>query len=70
MSNRIMVKRIEGTATAPQTSSCGEVLFAGSGLSVKVGDKVIFNESYGMQTEVVDGQKVLILSEADILAVL
>lgn len=38
-------------------------------LAVKVGDKVIFNEGYGVKTEKLDGQDVLILSETDILAI-
>jgi len=38
-------------------------------LDVKVKDIVIFNEGYGVKTEKVDSQEVLILSESDILAV-
>ena len=38
-------------------------------LSVKVGDIVIFSEGYGLKTEKLEGQEVLILSESDILAV-
>ncbi|XMR34786.1 co-chaperone GroES [Escherichia coli] len=62
-----------------RNSTRGEVLAVGTGrildngevkaLAVKVGDKVIFNEGYGVKTEKLDGQDVLILSETDILAI-
>jgi chaperonin GroES len=35
---------------------------------VKVGDQVIFSEGYGVKTEKLDCEEVLILSENDILA--
>lgn len=67
------------TGSAAQKSTRGEVLAVGAGrildngdvkpLAVKVGDKVIFNEGYGVKTEKLDGQEVLILSETDILAI-
>ena len=67
------------TGSAAEKSSRGEVLAVGNGrvldsgevkaMSVKVGDKVIFNEGYGVKTEKLDGQEVLILSENDILAI-
>jgi chaperonin GroES len=38
-------------------------------LDVKVGDQLIFYEGYGVKTEKIDGEEVLILSEADILAI-
>ena len=38
-------------------------------LDVKVGDQIIFSEGYGMKTEKIDGEEVLILSESDILAI-
>ncbi|HBF46249.1 MAG TPA: co-chaperone GroES, partial [Shewanella frigidimarina] len=38
-------------------------------LDVKVGDVVIFNEGYGVKKEKIDGEEVLILSEADLMAV-
>ncbi|MFX3993639.1 co-chaperone GroES, partial [Streptococcus suis] len=38
-------------------------------LDVKVGDSVIFAESYGTKSEKIDGKEVLILSESDILAI-
>ena len=57
----------------------GEVIAVGNGrilengdvrpLDVKVGDKVIFSEGYGVKTEKIDGDEVLILSESDILAI-
>lgn len=67
------------TGSAAEKSTRGEVLAVGNGrvldsgevktMSVKVGDKVIFNEGYGVKTEKLDGQEVLILSENDILAI-
>lgn len=67
------------TGSAAEKSTRGEVLAVGNGrvldngtvsaMSVKVGDKVIFNEGYGVKTEKLDGQEVLILSESDILAI-
>ena len=60
-------------------STRGEVLAVGNGrilengqvqpLDVKVGDIVIFNEGYGVKTEKIDNEEVLILSETDILAI-
>jgi len=38
-------------------------------MHVKVGDIVIFSDSYGVKTEKIDGEEVLILSEEDILAI-
>ena len=38
-------------------------------VDVKIGDIVIFNDGYGVKTEKLDGEEVLILSENDILAV-
>ncbi|MBM7455680.1 chaperonin GroES [Oceanisphaera litoralis] len=67
------------TGSAAEKSTRGEVLAVGNGrtldngevkaVSVKVGDKVIFNEGFGVKTEKLDGQEVLILSENDILAI-
>ena len=67
------------TGSAAEKSTRGEVLAVGNGrilengdvksLDVKVNDIVIFNEGYGVKTEKVDTQEVLILSESDILAV-
>lgn len=67
------------TGSAAEKSTRGEVLAVGNGrvldsgevkaMSVKVGDKVIFNEGYGVKTEKLDGEEVLILSENDILAI-
>ena len=67
------------TGSAAEKSTRGEVLAVGNGrvldsgevkaMSVKVGDQVIFNEGYGVKTEKLDGQEVLILSENDILAI-
>ncbi|MGO1247026.1 MAG: co-chaperone GroES [Oceanisphaera sp.] len=67
------------TGSAAEKSTRGEVLAVGNGrvldsgelkaMSVKVGDQVIFNEGYGVKTEKLDGEDVLILSENDILAI-
>ncbi|MCL1078951.1 co-chaperone GroES [Parashewanella spongiae] len=67
------------TGSAAEKSSRGKVLATGKGrilengtvqaLDVQVGDVVIFNEGYGVKKEKVDGKEVLIMSEADILAV-
>ena len=65
--------------SAAEKSTRGEVLAVGNGrilengdikpLDVKVGDVVIFNEGYGVKKEKIDGEEVLILSEADLMAV-
>lgn len=67
------------TGSAVGKSTRGKVLAAGSGrilengsvkpLDVKVGDTVIFNDGYGVKSEKIDQQEVLILSESDILAI-
>ncbi|GLS92217.1 10 kDa chaperonin [Psychromonas marina] len=67
------------TGSAAAKSTRGEVIAVGNGrildngevrpLDVKVGDTVIFSEGYGLKTEKIDGQEVLILSENDILAI-
>lgn len=67
------------TGSAAGKSTRGEVLAVGNGrilengqvqpLDVKVGDIVIFNEGYGVKTEKIDNEEVLILSEGDILAI-
>ncbi|TKB43973.1 co-chaperone GroES [Thalassotalea mangrovi] len=67
------------TGSAAEKSTRGEVIAVGNGrilengevraLDVKVGDQVIFNEGYGVKTEKLDGEDVLILSESDILAI-
>ena len=67
------------TGSAAEKSTRGEVIAVGNGrilesgevrpLDVKVGDQVIFSEGYGAKTEKLDGEEVLILSEADILAI-
>ncbi|WP_286234502.1 co-chaperone GroES [Thalassotalea sediminis] len=67
------------TGSAAEKSTRGEVIAVGNGrilengevraLDVKVGDQVIFNEGYGVKTEKIDGEDVLILSETDILAI-
>lgn len=65
--------------SAAEKSTRGEVIAVGNGrilengevraLDVKVGDQVIFSEGYGVKTEKIDGEEVLILSESDILAI-
>ncbi|MBO9489657.1 co-chaperone GroES [Endozoicomonas sp. G2_1] len=67
------------TGSAAEKSTRGEVVAVGNGrilengevraLDVKVGDQVIFNEGYGIKSEKIDGEEVLILSESDILAI-
>ncbi|SHH96892.1 co-chaperone GroES [Ferrimonas marina] len=67
------------TGSAAEKSTRGEVVAVGKGrildngdvqpLDVKIGDTVIFNEGYGVKTEKVDGEEVLIMSESDILAI-
>ncbi|MEM0911441.1 MAG: co-chaperone GroES [Pseudomonadota bacterium] len=67
------------TGSAAEKSTRGSVMAVGNGrvlengnvqpLDVKVGDTVIFNDGYGVKTEKLDGDEVLILSESDILAI-
>ena len=67
------------TGSAAEKSTRGEAVAVGKGrmlengdiraLDVKVGDQVIFSEGYGVKTEKIDGEEVLILSESDILAI-
>lgn len=67
------------TGSAAGKSTRGEVLAVGRGrilengqvraLDVKVGDTVVFNDGYGVKTEKVDNDEVLIMSENDILAI-
>ncbi|GAB55429.1 10 kDa chaperonin [Glaciecola punicea ACAM 611] len=67
------------TGSAAEKSTRGKVIAVGKGrildngnlqpLDVKVGDSVIFSEGYGVKTEKLDGEEVLILSENDILAI-
>ena len=65
--------------SAAEKSTRGEIIAVGKGrildsgelraLDVKIGDQVIFSEGYGVKTEKIDGEEVLILSESDILAI-
>lgn len=67
------------TGSAAEKSTRGIVLATGNGsilengtvrpLDVKVGDEVIFAESYTTKVEKIDGKEVLILSESDIMAI-
>ncbi|MXP56765.1 co-chaperone GroES [Pantoea sp. Mhis] len=67
------------TGSAAGKSTRGEVLAVGNGrilengnvkpLDVKIGDVVIFNEGYGVKTEKINEEEVLIMPESDILAV-
>lgn len=67
------------TGSAAAKSTRAKVLAVGNGrildngnvkpLDVKVGDVIIFNESYGVKTEKIDNKEVLIISESDILAI-
>src|SRR5690554_6369734 len=68
------------TGSAAEKSTRGEVVAVGNGrildngevkaLDVKVGDIVLFNESYGVKTHKIDGVEYLIMSESDILAII
>ncbi|SDB48662.1 chaperonin GroES [Pseudidiomarina indica] len=68
------------TGSAAEKSTRGEVVAVGNGrildngdvkaLDVKVGDIVLFNESYGVKTQKIDGEEYLIMSESDILAII
>ncbi|WMY95038.1 MAG: co-chaperone GroES [Arsenophonus sp.] len=68
------------TGTAASKSTRGKVLAIGKGrilengqtkpLDVKVDDIVIFNDGYGVKTEKIDEEEVLIMSESDILAII
>ncbi|WWO96278.1 MAG: co-chaperone GroES [Candidatus Dasytiphilus stammeri] len=68
------------TGSAAGKSTRGEVLAVGNGrildsgktkpLDVKVGDTIIFNDGYGVKSEKIDNDEVLIMSENDILAVI
>lgn len=67
------------TGASAEKSTRGEVIAVGNGrllesgevrpLDVKIGDTVIFSEGYGVKTEKLEGKEVLIMSEADILAI-
>jgi len=67
------------TGSAAEKSTRGKVIAVGKGrvlengdvkaLDVKVGDMIIFSDGYGVKTEKLDGEEVLILSENDILAI-
>ena len=67
------------TGSAAAKSTRGEIIAVGKGrilengtvqpLDVKVGDIVIFNDGYGVKSEKIDNEEVLIMSESDILAI-
>ncbi|MDP8079337.1 co-chaperone GroES [Phocoenobacter skyensis] len=67
------------TGSAAEKSTRGKVIAVGTGrlldngsvhpMHVKVGDVVIFSDSYSTKSEKIDGEEVLILSEDDILAI-
>lgn len=68
------------TGSAKNKSTRGKIIAVGKGrilengeirpLDVKIGDVIIFNEGYGIKTEKIDDQEVLIIPESDILAVI
>ncbi len=68
------------TGSSAGKSTRGEVIAVGKGrildngnvkkLDVKVGDVVIFNDGYGIKSEKIDNQEVLIMSENDVLAII
>ncbi len=67
------------TGTAAEKSTRGLVMAVGKGrildngqtksMDVKVGDIVIFNDGYGVKSDKIDNEEVLIMSESDILAI-
>ncbi|WP_225639424.1 co-chaperone GroES [Candidatus Profftia sp. (ex Adelges kitamiensis)] len=67
------------TSSAVSKSTRGTIVAVGKGrtmengqikpLGVKVGDIVIFNDSYSVKTENIDHEELLIMSESDILAI-
>ena len=77
--DKVILKREEVETKSAGKSTRGKVIAVGTGrllengnvqpLAVKVGDVVIFNEGYGVKSEKIDGEEVLILSENDILAI-
>ncbi len=68
------------TGSAINKSTRGKVIAVGKGrildngnikkLDIKVGDIIIFNDSYGIKSEKIDNQEVLIMSENDVLAII
>ncbi len=68
------------TGSAAGKSNRGIVLAVGKGrvlengkiksLDVKKGDLIIFNDGYGIKTEKLDNEEVLIMSESDVLAII
>ncbi len=67
------------TGSAAAKSPRGEIIAGGKGrilengtvppLDVKVGDIVSFNDGYGVKTEKIDNEEVLLMSESAILAI-
>ncbi len=68
------------TGSAANKSNRGKVIAVGKGrildngkikpLDVKVGDVVIFSDGYGVKTEKLDDEEILIMSESDVLAII
>ena len=68
------------TGSAAEKSTRGEILAIGNGrlldngevkpLDVKIGETVLFKDGYGVETQKIDGEEVLIMSESDILAII
>ncbi len=68
------------TGSSVGKSTRGKVLAVGKGrilengsvkkLDVKVGDIIIFNDGYGIKSEKIDNEEVLIMSESDVLAII
>ncbi|MCR4600387.1 MAG: co-chaperone GroES [Clostridia bacterium] len=84
LGDKVVIKRVEAeektqggiilASSAKETPQVAEVLAAGPGtdevkMEVKVGDKVIFTKYGGNEVEY-DGEKLIILSQKDILAVI
>lgn len=67
------------TGSSANKSTRGKIIAIGKGrildngnirpLDVKIGDIIIFNDGYGIKTEKIDNEELLIMSESDILAI-
>lgn len=61
-------------------STRGEIIAIGKGrvlengkiqpLEVKIGDIIIFNDSYGSKPEIINNNEIIIISESEILAII
>ena len=82
--DRVMVRRLDGEEktkggiiipdTAKEKPQRGEVLAVGKGtkdheMTVKVGDQVLYGKYSGTEIEI-DGEKLMIMKESDIYAII